>query len=121
MRVVNAPANEDVEGSYSADVLAYGNAVRKPFQFEGAEWTATALIWHSDNRTAVAYRLVPKAAYDADGDAQTGNWETHGSYHGWRVADKWVLLGPPVRFVGTTPRQPRPMPWDTKLRQLSLF
>jgi len=96
----------DVAASYSADRIAEGKPIRKPFEWRGETWVKTSGCGDS----ATVYRVVdpglfPGAAktYDervSDGDASRA--DPNGFDHCVTVRygkRDWVLCGPPVVLV----------------------
>ncbi len=107
----------DISESYSADRIASGQPVRKPFQHDGALWICTSItgsaLASSGSTEHEAYRLVPGRMFtgtSATYGTRTGTSETaeaarndpNGFYHGVAVKhgrEVFVLCGPPLRFV----------------------
>ena len=100
----------DISASYSADKIAYGQPVSKPFEWRGKFWVSVGNAIGRGRENATAYRLASPVQYDgmplsygektADGEAARN--DPNGFYHGMLV--KWkgkpmVLCGPPVVFV----------------------
>jgi hypothetical protein len=130
----------DINESYSADRIASGQPVRKPFQHEGALWICTSItgsgLTVSGSTEHEAYRLVPERAFTGTPTtygARTGNFElaeaarneSNGFYHGVIAKlgrETFVLSGPPRRFVPKeTPARPDAEPDSPGPSQLSLF
>lgn len=130
----------DINDSYSADRIASGQPLRKPFQHDGALWICTSItgsgLTSSGSTEHEAYRLVPQRTFSgtpttygtriSTGDlAEAARNDPNGFYHGVAVKlgrETFVLSGPPLRFVpeartvrpGEEPNGPDPL-------QLSLF
>jgi hypothetical protein len=59
----------DIMGSFSADRIAEGKPVRKPFQFQDSLWVCTGAFWSGEaisKDEAYAYRLVPKESFNGN-------------------------------------------------------
>jgi len=100
----------DISASYSADRIGMGEAVRKPFSWNGALWVCVGVRYRGDEVTADAYRLTHPQIYEgepvayaekvSDGDAARA--DPYGFYHGMSVKHGgavFVLSGPPVTFA----------------------
>ena len=101
----------DIAESYSADRIAEGRPIRKPFEWKGERWVCVAQHAQSGECTATAYRLRPApskgelASYSAKvADAWTARSDPKGFYHGMAVRHRgksMALHGPPVLFAVT--------------------
>ena len=107
----------DISESYSADRIASGQPVRRPFQHDGLLWICTSItgsgLTVSGNTEHEAYRLIPEHMFSGAPTtyaARTGTFEAaetartdpEGFYHGVTVRhgrETFVLCGPPLRFV----------------------
>jgi hypothetical protein len=107
----------DISESYSADRIASGRPVRKPFQHDGELWICTSItgpgLTVSGDTEHEAYRLIPERMFSGTPTtyaARTGTFEMaetarndpSGFYHGVAVKygrDMFVLSGPPLRVV----------------------
>jgi hypothetical protein len=125
----------DINRAYSADLIATNDRVRKPFQYLGELWVCTSITGWGLTRSGctvyAAYRLTPERMFigvPMTYHARTGTAETaeaarndpFGFYHGMAVkhgSEAFVLLGPPVGFIG--PSRPEPEPPEPM--QLTLF
>ena len=126
----------DISESYSADRIAFGQPVRKPFQHDRALWICTSItgseLTSSGSHEHEAYRILSERMFTGTPTTyrtKTGTNEArndpHGFYHGVVVKHgraTFVLCGPPLRFVpegavarpGREPNSPPPL-------QLNLF
>jgi hypothetical protein len=130
----------DVTASYSADRIASGEPVRKPFQYDGSLWICTSItgsgLTASGSTEHEAYRLLPERIFEgtpttygqtiSTGEsAEAARRSPNGFYHGIIVkcsGQTFVLCGPPRRFIpaqvaarpGAEPKSPAP-------EQLGLF
>ena len=130
----------DVNGSYSADRVASGQPVRKPFQHDGALWICTSItgsgLTSSGSTEHEAYRIMPEPMFNgrpttygtrtATGEAaEAARNDPNGFYHGVTVQygrETFVLCGPPLRFVpAEVAARPEPTPNAPEPLQLSLF
>lgn len=130
----------DINQSYSADRIASGQPIRKPFQHDGALWVCTSItgsgLTVSGSSEHEAYRLVPGRVFAGTpttygartGDlaaAESARNDPNGFYHGVAVKygrDAFVLCGPPLRFVPEeVAARPGPSPNSPSPLQLSLF
>ena len=121
----------DITESYSADRIASGQPVRKPFQHDGVLWICTSItgsgLTVSGNTEHEAYRLIPERMFSGTPTtygARTGTFEMaemarndpEGFYHGVAVKhgrETFVLCGPPLRFVADeVARAPEPLQLD---------
>jgi hypothetical protein len=130
----------DINASYSADRIASGQPVRKPFQHDGALWVCTGItgsgLTASGSTEHEAYRVVPVRAFEgkpasysertgtAD-SAEAARHDPKGFYHGMVVklaGEALVLRGPPMRFVASNaPLRPGADPEPPEPEQLGLF
>jgi hypothetical protein len=130
----------DINASYSADRIASGQPVRKPFQHDGTLWVCTGIsgsgLTASGSTEHEAYRLIPVRAFEgkptsysertgtADA-AETARHDPKGFYHGIVVkftGEALVLRGPPLRFVpSNAPLRPGADPEPPEPEQLGLF
>lgn len=130
----------DINASYSADRIAYGQPVRKPFQHDRTLWVCTSItgsgLTASGSTEHEAYRLIPVRAFEgkptsysertgtADA-AETARHDRKGFYHGMVVklaGEALVLRGPPLRFVpSNAPLRPGADPEPPEPEQLGLF
>jgi hypothetical protein len=103
--------------SYSADRIASGQSVRKPFEWQRSLWVCTAGhhpgMDSGNPPEATAYRLIPERLFTGQTttyEAETARQELGqialedpmGAYHGMltkRGRETFVLCGPPARFV----------------------
>lgn len=130
----------DINESYSADRIASGQPVRKPFQHAGALWICTSItgsgLTSSGGTEHEAYRIVPERVFNGTPTtygARTGTIETAeaarsdpaGFYHGVAVKhgrEMFVLCGPPLRFIAEeVAARPESVPEASGPLQLSLF
>lgn len=115
----------DIHGSYSADCIAEGQPVRKPFRFEGELWVTVGL---SGSKQAEAYRLLPArlfprtvttyAAKVRPDHGEAARNDPHGFYDGMTVkhgGQTYVLCGPEVAFLESAAKA------QPKQEQLGLF
>jgi hypothetical protein len=132
---------DDIKEAYSADRIASGQPVRKPFQHNGALWICTSItgsgLTASGSTEYEAYRLMPERLFDGmpttygtkigtDEMADAARSDPTGFYHGVAVKygrEPFVLCGPPLRLV---PEEVAPRPEavpnaPAKPVQLSLF
>jgi hypothetical protein len=125
----------DIDLSYSADLIATNERVRRPFQHLGEFWVCTSItgwgLTRSGYREHEAYRLTPermfigvpttyRAKTGAADAAEAARNDPFGFYHGMAVkhgSEAFVLSGPPVRFIGPS----RPEPESPEPMQLTLF
>ncbi|MCB9839013.1 MAG: hypothetical protein H6813_06710 [Phycisphaeraceae bacterium] len=95
--------------SYSADRIALGKPIRKPFKFRSQLWVCVGILGGTTT-IAKAYRLVPAEHFDGQAttypdktrDAAAARRDPNGFYHGMTVlhrGSKVVLCGPPSMFV----------------------
>lgn len=106
----------DINESYSADRIASGQPVQKPFQHDGASWICTSItgsgLTSSGSWEHEAYRILPERMFIGSPTTygtRTRTFETakarndpNGFYHGVAVKHgraPFVLCGPPLRFV----------------------
>jgi len=125
----------DIDRSYSADLIATNERVRKPFQYLGELWICTSItgwgLTRSGHREHEAYRLTRERAFigvpmsyraktGTAEAAETARNDPFGFYHGMAVkhgSEAFVMSGPPLRFIG--PSRPEPDPAEPM--QLTLF
>jgi len=130
----------DINVSYSADRIASGQPVRRPFRHDGAFWICTSItgsgLTASGSTEHEAYRLVPARLFTGTPTtygARTGNFDLaeaarndpNGFYHGLIAKlgrEMFVLSGPPLRFVPIEiPARPDAEQDSPGPSQLSLF
>jgi hypothetical protein len=125
----------DIYCSYSADTIAQGSKVRKPFDWEGSRWITIGLCFHEETCVAEAYRLIPKPIFAArpttywgktrtPEDAEAAREDPMGFYHGMTVTqgrETFVLVGPPATFEARPPTDDEPAIAREPLAQLSLL
>jgi len=96
----------DIASAYSADRIAEGQPIRKPFVWNGNLMVTTA---GGPGPKWEAYQLVPVKAYSgatttyADLDYEAARNNPLGFYHGLTVKsgrETYVMVGPEVEFVG---------------------
>jgi hypothetical protein len=115
----------DIHSSYSADCIAQGQPVRKPFRFEGELWLTVGL---SGSDQAKAYRLIPARLFPrtvttyADkvlpDHGEAARNDPRGFYDGMRVThggQAYALCGPEVSFLASAAKA------QPKQEQLGLF
>ncbi len=103
--------------SYSADRIASGQPVRKPFQHAGELWVCTSItgsgLTSSGSTEHEAYRLMPEPVFTgtpttygtriSTGElAEAARNDPSGFYHGVTVKhgrETCVLCGPPLRII----------------------
>jgi hypothetical protein len=131
------PQSGNIDASYSADRIASGQPVRKPFRHDNAFWVCTGVtgsgLTGSGRTEHEAYRMMPESMFSgapttygariATGEmAEAARHDPNGFYHGVAVKHghgTFVLCGPPVRFIAEeAAAQPAPRP---KPLQLNLF
>ena len=107
----------DIYRSYSADSIAMGQPVRKPFRFERELWLNIGMCGSGNGQhkaTVRAYRLVPervfprsvttyaeKVRHDSGASARK---DPNGFYDGMKVkhgGETYVLCGPEIAFVAS--------------------
>lgn len=99
----------DIAGAYSADKIAFGEPVRKPFEWRGALWLNVGANYSEPS--VQAYRLEPPEAFAGEPVSyadkvsvqlgEAARRDPLGFYHGMLVergARRFVMCGPPVRF-----------------------
>jgi hypothetical protein len=130
----------DVNQSYSADRIASGQPVRKPFQHDGSLWICTGItgsgLTSSGSTEHEAYRIMPERMFTgtpitygtrtATGDAaEAARNDPNGFYHAVAVKhgrETFVLCGPPLRFIAAeVAARPEQAPEGPGPLQLSLF
>ena len=103
----------DIHASYSSDLIAMKDRVRKPFKLRKAFYVAVGILHGPDGvEEATAYRLVPAGAFPsrcltygqrgAEGGHDAARELAEGFHHGLRVTrggEAYVLSGPPVTLV----------------------
>jgi hypothetical protein len=110
----------DIVASYSADRIAMGRPVRKPFSWQGALWVCIGLDYRGGVTTAEAFRLTqaevfsrkPVSYAEKTADVQRARADPNGFYHGMIVkhaGNSRVLCGPPALFVTGQPDEPEQM------------
>jgi len=120
---------DELDESYSADLIGMGQPLRKPFRHDGGLWICTSItgsgLTESGSTEHEAYRIVPVAMFEGvptTYNERTGTAEAadaarndpNGFYHGMAVKhgrDTFVLTGPAMRFVAQ----------EADDRQLALF
>lgn len=107
----------DIHSSYSADCIATGQPVRKPFRFERELWVCIGFSGSGNGKhkpQAEAYRLIPERRFPRrvltyaekvhpDG-GETARNDPRGFYDGMKVkhgGECFVLCGPEVLFIGS--------------------
>jgi hypothetical protein len=130
----------DINDSYSADRIASGQPIRKPFQHDGGLWICTSItgsgLTVSGSTEHEAYRIMPERAFTGTpttygekigtGEAaEAARKDPNGFYHGIAVKhgrETFVLCGPPLSFVPEeAPTRPDWEPDGPEPLQLSLF
>ena len=127
----------EINEAYSADRIAAGQPVRKPFRHNGEVWVCTSIRGSSLNKEYEAYRIVPERLFaDAPTPYETkistgeladaARRDPNGFYHGVPVkygGVTFVLRGPPLRLVPgeAAPRPDADMRTTVKPVQLGLF
>ena len=129
---------DEIHGSYSADLIAMKGRVRKPFNWKGELCVCTSIrgsaLADSGMEEHEAYRLVPantfagtpttyhdKTALAEAAEAARNN--PNGFYHGMVIKhgdQDFVLCGPPIRFTADT-SPGRPGDPSGEAMQLTLF
>jgi hypothetical protein len=129
----------DIHASYSADVIAMGGRVRKPFKWKGGLWVCTSISGSSLTGSGMeeheAYPIVPVKTFTGTTttnrektaraeDAEAARSDPNGFYHGMTIkrgSESFVLCGPPIRFTAeASPERPDGAARDEPL-QLTLF
>jgi hypothetical protein len=106
----------DIVASYSADRIATGRPIRKPFDWKGSLWVCVALSFRDGVTTAEAFRLTQREVFNRQpvsyaektADAETARQDHNGFYDGMSVkhaGKALVLYGPPALFVPGEPEQ----------------
>jgi len=130
----------DINASYSADRIASGQPVRKPFQNDGSLWVCTSItgsgLTVSGSTEHEAHRLISERIFEgkpttyrtriSSGElAEVARNDRNGFYHGITVKfgrESFVLCGPPLRFVpANSPARPGADPEPPEPVQLGLF
>ena len=107
----------EIDEAYSADRIASGQPVRKPFRHNGELWVCTSItgsgLTDSGDMEFEAYRIVPARLF-ADAPttygakintgelADAARCDPNGFYHGVAVKhgrETFVLRGPPLKLV----------------------
>jgi hypothetical protein len=100
----------DIAASYSADRIAMGQSIRKPFRWQGCDWTCVSMSGRDGVQSAQAYRLVhvtrfpgtPTSYGEKTRDGDAARADPSGFYHGVTIthaAQRLVLFGPPAIFL----------------------
>jgi hypothetical protein len=129
----------DIHASYSADLIAEGGRVRKPFRWRDGLWVCTGISGsgHTESGTQEheAYRIVPVRIFTGTmksyrektaraEDAEAARNDPNGFYHGMAIThggESFVLCGPPIRFTAeTSPERPDGTTGEEPM-QLTLF
>lgn len=119
----------DISGSYSGDKIPEGK-IRRPFRYEGNLWITVGLSGLHGVNEASAYRLIPEPLFPRPTTTyQTKTKEGDecradplGFYDSMVAAcgrEKYVLSGPPVRFVAE--QRPEAQVAELEQMQLTLF
>jgi hypothetical protein len=125
----------DIRGSYSADIIATDNKVRKPFQWRGDLMVVVGTTRSGGVEQADAYRLTPLSLFNGtpttyldktgtEDGAEAARNDARGFYHAMTVSlgtSKFVLTGPPVRFIGARLCEQMAAESSTGSTQLGLF
>jgi hypothetical protein len=111
----------DIHASYSADNIAMGQPIRKPFKWNGSLCVCTSIagsaLTDSGMQEHEAYRIVPvqmfkgtpttyKEKMSRAESAVAARNDPSGFYHGMTVKhgkESFVLCGPPIRFTPEPP------------------
>lgn len=130
LQIHNVPAERldrekgDIASAYSADTIAGGGKIRKPFNWHGGTWVTVAIM--GDRHEAyllVEPRLFPGITTTYNGKvgtmegAEAARNDPNGFYHGMAIKSAGatlILSGPPALFVADAEAEPQPA-------QLSLF
>jgi hypothetical protein len=105
-----AKGEGDISASYSADRIAMGQSIRKPFRWQGSDWTCVSKSGCDGVQSAQAYRLVhltqfpgtPTSYGEKTRDGDAARADPNGFYHGMTIthaAQQLVLSGPPATFL----------------------
>jgi len=104
----------DINASYSADLIAMENRIRKPFRLKG--WLCvTVAIMNQPEEHAEAYRLVELSVFDGtpttygNRNHEDARQSSQGFYHGMTVKHgkhTYVLVGPPIVICGSGEPEP---------------
>jgi hypothetical protein len=100
----------DIAASYSADRIAMGQSIRKPFRWQGSDWVCVSTQCRDGVQSAQAYRVVhatqfpgnPASYRDKTRDGDAARSDPNGFYHGTTVthaAQQLVLCGPAAIFL----------------------
>ena len=100
----------DISASYSADRIAMGQSIRKPFRWQGADWVCVSSSFYHGVFSANAYRVVhpqqfqgnPTSYREKTRDGDAARADSNGFYHGMTVThagQTMVLCGPPAIFI----------------------
>ena len=126
----------DIHASYSADNIAMGQPIRKPFKWNNSLCVCTGITGSALTGSGMpeheAYRMVPvqmfkgtpttyKEKMSRAETAEAARNDPNGFYHGMRVKhgkDSFVLCGPPIRFTpDPSPVRPDGAPSDEPEQQ----
>ena len=128
----------DIHASYSADRIAEGKPIRKPFEFDGSLWVCVSAagkeLTGSGDHELKAYRLMPPQVFKGESTTYAGRCNVNdgddarndpmGFYNGVRIScgcQAYILNGPPEVFIaGTEPERPARIS-KPEAGQLSLF
>lgn len=99
----------DISGSYSADRIAEGQPVRRPFVWQGKPWVCVGSWSHGGERQVEAYRLIDPQGFRGETttyaektrDCEAARNDPKGFYHAMLVKGRgaaFVLSGPPAIF-----------------------
>jgi hypothetical protein len=103
----------DITSSYSADIIATESKVRSPIKWRGDVMVVVGTGGNRGVQQAEAYRLTPVSLFKGtptnywdkagtEDGAEAARNDAKGFYHAITVnigKNKFVLTGPPVRFV----------------------
>jgi hypothetical protein len=100
----------DISASYSADRIAMGHSIRKPFRWQGSDWTCVSKSGRDGVQSAQAYRLIhvtqfpgtPTSYGEKTRDSDAARADPGGFYHGMTIthaAQQLVLCGPAAIFL----------------------
>jgi hypothetical protein len=115
----------DIHASYSADLIADGGRIRKPFKWRDGLWVCTSIsgsgLTDSGMPEHEAYRIIPARMFKGAmksyrektakaEDAEAARHDPNGFYHGMTImhgGETVVLCGPPIRFTAeSSPERP---------------
>jgi hypothetical protein len=125
----------DMRGSYSADVIATDSKVRKPFNWRGDLMVVVGTGGDGGVQQSDAYRLTPVSLFKGtattyrektgtEAGAEAARNDAKGFYHAITVrlgTIKFVLTGPPIRFIAATLSEQMAAESKTGSAQLGLF